>query len=161
MFWPVDIISKAQVFVWKNALPTANNLTTHITRRPTYPSVGRRLGATHITRRPTCANYLPSVKTVFFFLVWHLDNLLAQVGRTLLGLFSHHWRREFFWHLDDLSAQIGRILLGRVHGRRHGATHITRRPTCAERSPVRLGTDLGLRPTTRRDTHNAPPDLRR
>ena len=37
----------------------------------------RRLGATHITRRPTCANYLPSVKTVFFFsfdtwtIFWH------------------------------------------------------------------------------------------
>ena len=103
---------------------------------PDYGLVGyRKLEHNlHVGRTKFYLN--PSVKTVLF-LVWHLDNLLAQVGRTLLGLFSHHWRREFFWHLDNLSAQIGRILLGRVYGRRHGATHITRRPTCAGREIAR------------------------
>ena len=148
----------------KIARPSSNRLShMHLSLADRYLGRPTRLPKTwtQLACRPYEILSKPKRQNSFFFLVWHLDNLLAQVGRTLLGLFSHHWRREFFWHLDDLSAQIGRILLGRVYGRRHGATHITRRPTCAERSPVRLGTDLGLRPTTRRDTHNAPPDLRR
>ena len=49
-------------------------------------------------------------------------------GRTLLGQFSPFIidGADFAWTgLDS----------------RHGATHTTRRPTCAERSPVRLATD--------------------
>ena len=49
-------------------------------------------------------------------------------GRTLLGQFSPFIidGADFAWTgLDS----------------RHGATHTTRRPTCADRSPVRLATD--------------------
>ena len=56
MFWPVDIISKAQVFVWKKALPTANNLTTS-TRRNTHnapPDLPVRLLWTGLDRMHAC-----------------------------------------------------------------------------------------------------------
>ena len=140
--------------------------TTHITRRPTCAERSPVRLATDfhicICRSPTdisaarlWVGWLPKTWTQLACRPYEILSKPKRqnsfVSRLTLGqsfgtsradfawavLSFHHWRREFLWHLDDLPAQIGRILLGRVYGRRHGARHITRRPTCAGREIAR------------------------
>ena len=134
----------------------------------------RRLGATHITQRPTCAQRSPvRLATDFHICICRspTDISAARLGYLKLEHNLHVGRTKFYLNPSVKTVFFSRLTLGQSFGTSRADFAWAVLSSLTARIFLTLGRSVGTnradfawtgsRPTTRRDTHNAPSDLRR
>ena len=132
---------------------------------------------THITRRPTCAERSPVRLATDFHICICRSPTDISAARLWVGWLPKTWTQLACRPYEILSKPkrqnsfVSRLTLGQSFGTSRADFAWAVLSSLTARIFLTLGQSVGtnradfawtgLRPTTRRDTHNAPPDLRR